>query len=346
MISQDLHKTNTSPSLADGGIYFRLIALWVFCEAMLGGIIHGFKIPVSGLVVGSSAVICICLIGWYAPARGAILKATLIVAVFKMMLSPQAPPTAYIAVFFQGLLGELLLRNKKYYRAACLSLAILALLESAMQRILVLTIIYGNDFWQVLNDSIYSFGGQAGTDYSFFLITWYVLVHLIAGVLVGVWAGILPQRIALLNRLQEQYPVPAAATPPLRALQTKKRNTARIFFFIIWIVLLVLYLQSVLDPPQALLPTHVSLRILARSFIIILSWYFFIGPLLRKFLQRWLQQKQRQSARQVEQVMGQLPWIQHLVLQSWRLAAHKSGLKRVRLCCRIILANTFHNVRT
>ena len=165
---------------------------------MLGGIIHGFKIPVSGLVVGSCAVICICLIAWYVPARGAIIKATLIVAIFKMMLSPQAPPPAYIAVFFQGLMGELLLRNKKYYRAACLSLAILALLESAMQRILVLTIIYGNDLWKVINDFIYSFGGQPGTDYSFFLISWYILVHLIAGVLVGIWAGFLPQRIARL----------------------------------------------------------------------------------------------------------------------------------------------------
>jgi hypothetical protein len=43
-------------------IYYRLIALWVLCEAMLGGIIHGFKIPVSGLIVGSFAVVCNCLI--------------------------------------------------------------------------------------------------------------------------------------------------------------------------------------------------------------------------------------------------------------------------------------------
>jgi len=49
-------------------IYYRLIALWVLCEAMPGGIIHGFKIPVSGLIVGSCAVICICLIACYVPA--------------------------------------------------------------------------------------------------------------------------------------------------------------------------------------------------------------------------------------------------------------------------------------
>src|SRR5258707_13313612 len=115
---------------SDKLIYYRLIALWVLCEAMLGGIIHGFKIPVSGLIVGSCAVICICLIAWYVPAKGAIIKATLIVAIFKMMLSPQAPPPAYIAVFFQGLMGELLFWRKKIFPLACVLLGILALLES------------------------------------------------------------------------------------------------------------------------------------------------------------------------------------------------------------------------
>ena len=50
-------------------LYYRLIALWVVCEALLGGIIHGFKLPVSGLIVGSSAVVCICLIAHYVPSR-------------------------------------------------------------------------------------------------------------------------------------------------------------------------------------------------------------------------------------------------------------------------------------
>ena len=55
-----------------GSVYFKLTALWVLCEAMLGGMIHGLKIPVSGLLVGSCAVVCICLLAWYVPARGTI----------------------------------------------------------------------------------------------------------------------------------------------------------------------------------------------------------------------------------------------------------------------------------
>ena len=177
-------------------IYYRLIALWVLCEAMLGGIIHGFKIPVSGLVVGSCAVICICLIAWYVPKKGAIIKATIIVAIFKMMLSPQAPPPAYIAVFFQGLMGELLFWNRRFFKLSCILLAVLALLESGLQRILMLTIIYGNDLWKVINDFINGLTKQkSATNYSLLSAGGYVLLHFITGILVGWWASVLPQRI-------------------------------------------------------------------------------------------------------------------------------------------------------
>src|SRR3954453_15698067 len=144
-------------------VYFRLIALWVVCEALLGGIIHGLHLPVSGLIVGSSAVICICLIAWYAPGKGTILKATLIVAVFKMMLSPHSPLPAYFAVFFQGFLGELLFFNRKYFRIACIFLGILALVESALQRILVMTVVYGKQLRDSVDEFIYGFTKQSAS---------------------------------------------------------------------------------------------------------------------------------------------------------------------------------------
>jgi hypothetical protein len=76
---------NRNSLLKDRGnsLYYRLIALWVLCEAMLGAIIFTFRIPVSGLVIGGCAVTCITLIAWYKPVKGAILKATLIVAILK-----------------------------------------------------------------------------------------------------------------------------------------------------------------------------------------------------------------------------------------------------------------------
>jgi ABC-type thiamin/hydroxymethylpyrimidine transport system permease subunit len=263
-------------------IYYRLIALWVLCEAMLGGIIHGLKIPVSGLFVGSCAVVCICLIAWYVPQKGAILKATIIVAIFKMMLSPQAPPPAYIAVFFQGLMGELLfLQNRKMFKLSCILLAVLALLESGLQRILVLTIVYGNDLWKVINDFINGLTKQKiATNYSLLIGSSYVVLHLATGLFVGWWTSLLPGRIERWKKegkyKMEISDVQATTLPAV----IKKRKRLRTGLFITWIILIALYVQSYCNIGKPLLPSHIALKIFIRSLIIVLGWIFVIGPLL------------------------------------------------------------------
>ena len=135
----------TGATAFDKQIYYRLIALWVLCEAVLGGMMHAVKIPFTGIVVSSAAVICISLIAYYVPVKGAILKATIIVAIFKLMLSPHTPPTAYVAVFFQGLMGQILFFNLRFFRLSCILLAVLALVESPIQRIIVVTVLYGDN---------------------------------------------------------------------------------------------------------------------------------------------------------------------------------------------------------
>ena len=323
-------------------IYYRLIALWVLCEAMLGSIIFSFKIPVSGLVIGSCAIVCIALIAWYVPARGAIIRATVIVAIFKMMLTPQAPPAAYLAVFFQGLMGELLFQNKKYYRTACMVLALLAMTESAFQRILVITILYGNNFWTAVNTFMNKLTGSSKlTDYSFFIIFWYVAIHIIAGILVGIWVGLLPNRISQMKGLQTKYNI--LTTGAEINLPVKRRNKkGRIFLFCIWILLIALYVQSFFHIGTPLLPSQLVVGILIRSAIIILTWYFLISPVLKQLLHKWLQQKKQQSVQQVQEVLNLLPSTKGLVTKSWQLAGHLKGWRRVMLCCRIILANTFY----
>lgn len=325
-------------------IYYRLITLWVLCEAMLGGIIHGLKIPVSGLFVGSSAVICICLIAWYVPQKGAIIKATIIVAIFKMMLSPQAPPPAYIAVFFQGFLGELLFsRNRKFYSLSCIVLAILALLESGLQRILVLTIVYGNDLWKVINDFINGLTKQkVSTNYSLLIGAAYVLLHLVTGLLVGLWAAVLPKRIKRWSRqkeLQIKFKNDELKKLPVVA---KKRKRLKIGLFIVWILLMGLYIQSYFNVGKPLLPSHLALKIVVRSLIIVLSWIFIIGPLLKQLLHQWLQKEKSRSQQEVKEVLQMLPATQQLIVQSWKQAAHYNGWKRIKTVTKIILVNALN----
>lgn len=321
-------------------VYYRLIALWVLCEAMLGGIIHGFKIPVSGLVVGSCAIICICLIAWYAPAKGSIIKATIIVAIFKMMLSPQAPPPAYIAVFFQGLLGELLFWKRRFFTLSCILLATLGLLESGLQRILMLTIVYGNDLWKVVNNFFNGLTRQKETtNYSLLIGGGYVILHLITGLFVGWWASLLPKRIEQWNK-EGKYSINVKNIQEKEIVApVKKRKRFKKGLFLVWLLLIGLYVQSYYKIGTPLLPSHISLKILLRSFIIVLGWLFIVGPLLKQLLHWWLKKKQAVSQQEVQEVLELLPTLQQLVTQCWKETANNKGWKRINICSKMILVN-------
>jgi hypothetical protein len=331
-------------------VYYRLIALWILCETTLGSIIHGAKMPGSGLIVGSCAVICISLIAYHVPSKGSILKAMLIVAIFKMMLSPQAPPTAYVAVFFQGLIGEALFWNRKIYSVACLIFGILVLLESGLQRIAILTIVYGRDLWQALNTFINGITGQTTfTNYSYFFVTGYLLIHVIVGGVVGLWVGRLPQKFHSLTTFHKEYLMinevndtnkPEILPPP------KRKKKLRYGAMVIWLIFFLLYIQSTLNIGPQLLPPHVSMKIFSRSLLIILTCYFAIGPCLTWLLNRWLQKRKIKENEMIHKILQFLPDTKELVIKSWQLTAGKTGIRRILLCGKIILLNITHSTRT
>ncbi|HUM97068.1 MAG TPA: hypothetical protein PK275_04380 [Chitinophagaceae bacterium] len=335
-------KGDTNPNIHEA-IYYRLIALWILCEALLGSIIFTFRIPVSGLVIGSCAVTCIALIGWYHPSKGSILKATIIVAIFKMMLTPQALPTAYIAVFFQGLMGELLFWNRKNYKLACITLAVLALLESAFQRILILTIVYGNDIWTVFNKFVQKLTGDTSlTNYSYILILAYLLLHVVTAIFVGLTMGRLPQKLSGMNNLLKKYSVAPTSISNTAISQIKRRRKGKMVLLIILVILLLLYIQTFFQLGEPILPENQLLKIIIRSLIIILSWNFFVSPILKKLLHKWLLYKKQQSARQVQQVVNLLPTMQNMIVKSWAYSAEKKYFKRLFLFFQILLVNTFN----
>ncbi len=330
---------------SDSLIYYRLIALWVLNEAMLGGIIHGLNIPVSGLIVGSCAVVCICLIAWYVPVKGAIIQATVIVAIFKMMLSPQAPPPAYIAVFFQGVMGELLFLNRKFFRLSCLLLAVLALVESGLQRILILTIVYGNDLWKVINDSVNRLTKQkAAVNYSLLLAGGYVVLHLIVGLVLGWWASSLPGRISKWNDASPDKIVISNDKTTTLPVVKKRRSRLKNGLFIVWIILILLYLQSYFKIGNPLLPPSTSLRLLLRSVFVVLSWYFLVGPLLKQLFRRWLQNKQAKAGHEIRLVLELLPVTQQLIAESWKRSRTLKGWTRLIYFAKILLVNVLNPV--
>ncbi|MEO7049486.1 MAG: hypothetical protein ABI091_29555 [Ferruginibacter sp.] len=320
-------------------IFYRLTALWVVCEAFAGGIMHGIKLPFTGMLVSGLAVVCITLIAYYVPSKGSILKATIIVVIFKFMLSPHSPPTAYIAVFFQGLLGELLFLNKRFFTASAIVLAVLALVESAIQRILVLMVLYGNNFWKAIDEFLQKVLHQKNlTNYSAILAGCYILIHAIGGLFVGyysakitrkvpVWKSAYPQFIFSENKNQENIEV------------KKKKKKFKILFIVLFIFLAGLYVQSAVSPANSILPKAEVVQIIIRSILILAVWYFIVAPILIKGIKYFLSKQTKKNQEGVNSVKDLLPQTKYIFIQSWQHSAIQNGIKRLKLFLKILMIN-------
>lgn len=326
-------------------LYYRLIALWAVCEGVLGGIIHGFQIPISGLFVGGAAVIIICMIGYFAPQKGAILQATLLVEIFKMMLSPQSPLPAYLAVAFQGVMGELFFFNKRFYKISCVLFAAIALFESAIQRIITMTLIYSNEFWKAMDAFINGITGQTEvTKYSYYIAGGYVLLHIVAGIAIGIFAAGIP---AKLNKwkLEKQFVISSTESP--KSEIKSKHKSKKIWknsLLVIWVILLLLFLQSTLRIGEPLLAADAILQILVRSFLILLTWYFLVSPVILYFLKKYLSRQKEKSQSTINEIVLLIPSTRLLIENSWKLSANKKGLGRFNRFIQIVLVNSLDDI--
>ena len=115
---------------------------------------HALHLPFRGFLVGAFAVVIISLISFYSQGNANdILRATFFVILIKAGVSPHTPPPAYIAVAFQGLTGTLFFRILNY-SVACIFFAVLAMIESALQKLIIATIIFGNSLWEAVDSLI------------------------------------------------------------------------------------------------------------------------------------------------------------------------------------------------
>jgi hypothetical protein len=320
-------------------IYYRLVAIWVFCEAFLGGIIHGLKIPISGIVVGSCAVFCISMLAYYVPSKTNIIKATIIVCIFKMMLSPYSPPTAYVAVFFQGLLGQFLIRKNKF-AFTCLIFAIICLLESALQRILIMTIIYGNDFWVVLNNFFNKlFQNSIQENYLKLVAIIYTAFHILVSLFIGLQIGRMPNKI-----LTWKHNDVLLANTDIEIIAIKKDTKRKnILLFIVWFFFIILLLLKYINSAIVLVEESIVLKILIRSVIIIISWKLFLSPFLQKKLQQWLLHKKTMWRADVEAIVTLLPWAKTNIIYSWKAVKNIFIFSKISYFFKQLMANVIYS---
>ena len=311
----------------------RLTALWALNEAGLGGLIHAMRVPFTGIVVGSTAVVLIALIGFFAERKAkAILKATVIVLLIKAAASPHTPLPAYASVAFQGLAGALLFGLLPSVRLGALVLGLLALWQGAVQKLLVMTILYGKSLWESVDAVgrwiLEKMGTGSGelTPTGWFLL-FYLGYYTIAGLITGWLAGALPSEIARALKNPRSVPPPMPGESPEIVLPepSRKHWWRRTPFKTGAVLVALLAVLLLLHPGQE--GWLRGIRVFARASIVLALWMLLVRPLGQALFRRFRRREQGAYGAEVARALEQLPALRQAAAAACRSAGNCSSAR-------------------
>ncbi|MCP5062515.1 MAG: hypothetical protein GY936_08635 [Ignavibacteriae bacterium] len=332
-------------STTNKNIITRLTILWAFSEAALGGILHAFKIPFTGLVIGGTATIFISLIAYFSESRNEIIKATIKVLLVKFVASPYSPLTAYFAVMLQGVLGNLLF-YKGFNRISPILLGFLSLLLSAIQKIFILTLVFGVSLWESINiffefilaEVLGYTNASEYVDLSYVIIGAYILLHVLGGITAGIYALSMPSKIKIAISKKEELKLPSSKELIGKRKKRKKwwYRPSSLLLIIFSVVLISLSLMFE-NLGQGVAQKVVFM--LLRSAIIIVVWFYLVSPVLLKFVKNILSKKLKFQADEVEKIINIFPNVRAIIKLSWTQSSTLKGTKRIVEFLSLVLIN-------
>lgn len=315
----------------------KITGLWAFSESAFGGILHALTVPLRGLFISSAAVLFISLIALFSKDSKQILKSTVIVILIKAIVSPHSPLTAFLAVSIQGVLGFLLFSTKKFYKFSALLLGILVLFFSGIQKVIVLTILFGNTLWESLDIFIKQVSNELlnlshpEINYGYILISVYVLLHLAAGMFIGIYAGRLPHKLNYYKNII----LPVLVNKYGEGIPKKEKQKKRKWFlrptgiFIILLsagTIILSYTSPELEKNSAMSVIFMLIRALMITFI----WYYLLAPYVKKLFQKFVVKRQSEYSKDLEEIISMFPQFKKIVNYCWKISSTKRGLKRIR----------------
>lgn len=319
-----------------------ITALWAFSEAAFGGILHAFRIPFTGLFVGGAAAIFICLIAYFSQNKYEVIRSTVFVILIKLIISPHTPIIAHIAVFIEGVIGQLLFMTKRFYKTSAFFTGLFVLVYSAAQKLLFLTIVFGNTLWKsidlffeyILKQFMVNPKLINSISLSAILIITYSLLHIIAGVLVGIIGGKVPDWIQSeklrINNEENQFQS-FDRTTSFNIVNRKKKWWKKKFYIIIFSFIFIMLVLTYFNPQWGKNQFGEVLIMLVRAVSIIVVWFYFVSPLLTKYFTSKMKEKELSYTSELTLTIKTFPLLKSIVSYSWKLSKNEKGFKRIKL---------------
>jgi hypothetical protein len=307
----------------------RLTALWALNESGLGGFMHALNLSFTGILVGGISIISISLIAYFSKSLFKdVIKALTIVLLIKLAVSPHSPLTAYFAVMFQAFSGMLLFYLFSFNKLTYIIFGVLTFVESAIQKILVLTIIYGLSFWKAID----VYGKWVIDALSFIqdltasklVISTFIFVYACFGIMFGFYIHKLIKRI---NQIQsiEKYQL---NVEQYHGNQIKKKS--KLFKrILIWLITIVLIIISFTQIDSDLLGWKKAIYIIIRSVLVLIAWIFIISPLLMHLLKSFLNKKKSRYQLEIDHALALFPYLKRIIIVSWKESKNSKGIIKI-----------------
>jgi hypothetical protein len=337
-----LNSSDNIKTISDNTDYkisvIKITALWAFSESAFGGILHALSVPFRGLFISGAAVLFISLLALFSKNSKEILRSTLIVILIKAMVSPHSPLTAYFAVTIQGLLGYLLFLSKNTFQISAFTLGILSLLFSGIQKIIVYTILFGNTLWKSINVFIkqvltefLSVKIQPDIHYGYLLVIIYVSIHIVAGIFIGFYAGLLPKKLNFYAQLIPKNILDETEIniPHKEKRRKKKSWILRPTGIIILIISLVVLIYTYLNPAYKKIASIEIIVMLIRSIVLTIIWYVLLAPYVKKIFQKYISHKKSSYVNEINEMINLFPQFRTIVSYCWKNSSDKKGVNRI-----------------
>jgi len=307
----------------------RLTALWALSESGLGGLCHAFKIPFSGLLLGGIAVIIISLLCHYAETEDGLSRwktvtsALVLVLIVKGMVAPHSSITAYIAVSFQAISG-IIFYTLFPYRIAVFLFCIVAILESAFQRLLTLTILFGSTFWDAINDTggwiVKKMGFINSITSSTLLIILYTSIYFLGSIFI---AYIILYLIKFIRNEENITNIDLIVGKTDAFSSPKKKRRKKIMIAALFLTLLGLVIYGTVASNM-----QQGVYIFVRTLFILFIWFVVVGPMLLKLVNKFLAEKKIGLSKDIEHIFDLFPYLRSIIKIAWEEAKEFSYLKR------------------
>jgi flagellar biosynthesis protein FliQ len=203
-----------------------------------------------------------------------------------------------------------------------------------------MTLIYGRGFWDTLNVFVQGITYEKEiTNYSFILVSCYIIIHLIIGLFIGLFISKIPKK--LLSFIPNKSEI---MTDQNIFSQTKRSSKKSSFLWLIALaVLSVIYCLSTNNMLFSAKLFNQIIGIIFRSSIILIIWKFIIGPYMIKYLRKYLMSTSKKYQYQIEAINNVLPEMKHLLNEAWLISKEQPRFKRLKYFILHVLYRTVYD---